>query len=209
MTFNSIKSDVAKYYAHKLKTFGTTNLGVDWSSEASQLLRFQQLSKAITQKNNFSILDLGCGYGAYFEYLSKNYKDFSYIGVDISHEMIEAAKTKHSLTRNALFICASGIPDKVDFSIASGIFNVMLDHSKIAWEEYYYNTLNALNSNTIQAFSFNCLTIYSDKEHMKDNLYYADPLETFDYCKKKFSKNVALLHDYNLYEFTIIVRKKS
>ncbi|MBM3138043.1 MAG: class I SAM-dependent methyltransferase, partial [Chloroflexi bacterium] len=29
----------------------------------------------------------------------------------------------------------------------------------------------------------------------------------FDYCKVNFSKNVALLHDYKLYDFTIIVRK--
>jgi hypothetical protein len=29
----------------------------------------------------------------------------------------------------------------------------------------------------------------------------------FDICKRKFSRNVALLHDYGLYEFTILVRK--
>ena len=39
------------------------------------------------------------------------------------------------------------------------------------------------------------------------DLYYADPLDLFDYCKRNFSKNVALLHDYRLYDFTLIVRK--
>ena len=29
----------------------------------------------------------------------------------------------------------------------------------------------------------------------------------FDFCKRNFSRNVALLHDYGLYDFTIIVRK--
>ena len=42
---------------------------------------------------------------------------------------------------------------------------------------------------------------------MRPYLYYADPLFLFDYCKKKYSKSVALLHDYGLYEFTILVRK--
>ena len=51
------------------------------------------------------------------------------------------------------------------------------------------------------------LTKYSDKEYMRDNLYYADPLFIFDYCKRNFSKQVALLHDYGLYEFTILVKK--
>jgi hypothetical protein len=42
---------------------------------------------------------------------------------------------------------------------------------------------------------------------MRDDLYYADPLFLFDYCKRNFAKNVALLHDYRIYDFTIIVRK--
>jgi len=40
------------------------------------------------------------------------------------------------------------------------------------------------------------------------NLYYADPGFFFDYCKTHFAKNVALLHDYGLYDFTILVRKQ-
>ena len=29
----------------------------------------------------------------------------------------------------------------------------------------------------------------------------------FDYCKKNFAKNIRLMHDYDLYEFTILVKK--
>ena len=42
---------------------------------------------------------------------------------------------------------------------------------------------------------------------MKDYLFYADPCELFDFCKTRFSQNVALLHDYGLYEFTILVEE--
>jgi hypothetical protein len=42
---------------------------------------------------------------------------------------------------------------------------------------------------------------------MRDDLYYADPLFFFDYCKTRFSRFVTLIHDYPLYEFTILVRK--
>jgi hypothetical protein len=42
---------------------------------------------------------------------------------------------------------------------------------------------------------------------MRRHLYYADPCYLFDTCKKRFSRNVALLHDYEAYDFTIIVRK--
>jgi hypothetical protein len=91
--------------------------------------------------------------------------------------------------------------------VASGIFNVKLDTSNEDWKEYILNTLSKLNQLSSIAFSFNILTSYSDKEYMKDYLYYADPCFLFDYCKKNFSKNIALLHDYNLYEFTILVKK--
>ena len=43
---------------------------------------------------------------------------------------------------------------------------------------------------------------------MRPDLYYADPGLFFDDCKRRFSRNVAILHDYDLYDFTVIVRKK-
>jgi len=64
-----------------------------------------------------------------------------------------------------------------------------------------------MNEYCEKGFSFNCLTSYSDDDKMKDYLYYANPMELFDLCKRKYSRNVALLHDYDLYEFTILVRK--
>ena len=57
-------------------------------------------------------------------------------------------------------------------------------------------------------FAFNCLTSYSDAHKMRDYLYYADPCALFDLCKRRYSRYVALLHDYKLYEFTILVRKQ-
>jgi hypothetical protein len=51
------------------------------------------------------------------------------------------------------------------------------------------------------------LTSYSDPDRMRSDLYYGDPCLFFDHCKRTYSKQVALLHDYGLYEFTVIVRK--
>jgi hypothetical protein len=44
---------------------------------------------------------------------------------------------------------------------------------------------------------------------MRADLYYADPLWLFDYCKRNLSKQVALLHDYGMYDFTILVRREA
>jgi hypothetical protein len=58
-----------------------------------------------------------------------------------------------------------------------------------------------------RGFAFNMLTSYSDADRMRSDLHYGDPCRFFDYCKRTYSKQVALLHDYGLYEFTVLVRK--
>jgi hypothetical protein len=42
---------------------------------------------------------------------------------------------------------------------------------------------------------------------MRPELWYPDPAWAFDLCKRRYSKEVALLHDYGLYEFTMLVRR--
>jgi len=96
---------------------------------------------------------------------------------------------------------------EVDYAIASGIFNIRLESSETEWRQYVTGILDRMNRMARKGIAFNMLTSYSDAEFMKAHLYYADPCFYFDYCKRNFSRSVALLHDYGLYDFTILVRK--
>jgi SAM-dependent methyltransferase len=204
---NLILSAVADYYSEKLAEHGETPQGVDWNGEVSQTLRFEQLCKTIDTLNPFSINDLGCGYGALYDHLVEEYESFSYLGVDISESMILAAKQRYKDKKQVRFV-ASNVPDQVaDYGVASGIFNVRLGRTQEEWRAYLETTLDVLDRTSSKGFAFNCLTSYSDADKMRDYLYYADPCALFDLCKRKYSRNVALLHDYGLYEFTILVRK--
>ncbi|PIE67726.1 MAG: SAM-dependent methyltransferase [Deltaproteobacteria bacterium] len=199
--------EIADYYSEKLLKYGETPLGVDWNGEESQNLRFLQLSKVINKRGDFSLNDLGCGYGALYEHLSKNYDRFFYSGIDVSKAMIQSAQMRYGNKPNARFTLDNK-PDQVaDYGIASGIFNVRQKRSEIEWRNYIESTLDILDHTSRSGFAFNCLTVYSDKSKMRDYLHYADPCTLFDFCKKRYSKNVALLHDYGLYEFTLIIRK--
>jgi cyclopropane fatty-acyl-phospholipid synthase-like methyltransferase len=200
-------TEVAEYYTSKLAEHGETPHGVDWNGEQGQKLRFEQLCKVIDSSNNFSINDIGCGYGALYDFLANQYKAFSYTGMDVSAGMIKAAEKRYIDKTQARFVL-SNEPDKVaDFSVASGIFNVRIERSDEEWRTYLEATIDVLDRSSRIGFAFNCLTSYSDKDKIRDNLYYAEPLVLFDFCKRRYSRNVALLHDYDLYEFTIIVRK--
>lgn len=204
---SDILSYVADYYAAKLNEHGETPRGVDWNGTESQELRFDQLSKCIEPTTPFSINDLGCGYGALYDYLNVICSQFTYHGWDISDSMIRAARGRYTHRENANFAVASEPSLIADYGIASGIFNVRLERSDAEWFDYIQMTLDILNRTSRRGFAFNCLTSYSDAEKMRNYLYYADPCTLFDLCMRRYSRHVALLHDYGLYEFTIVVRK--
>ena len=92
----SIINDVDVYYSDKLAQHGDTPQGVDWNGEYSQNLRFQQLLKIINPGDrNFSINDLGCGYGALLDSLKTQYPSANYLGIDISTKMISKAVNRY------------------------------------------------------------------------------------------------------------------
>lgn len=198
--------EVKNYYSEKIIEHGASAKGVDWNGEDSQVLRFQQLTKIIDLEKPFTVNDFGCGYGALFDFIKSLGVGFRYFGNDISPEMIQEAR-KRITGENASFFVGDRPKRPADYTLASGIFNVSLNSEKDIWKKYIFEQLHVLNENTSKGFAFNCLTSYSDEDRKRDYLYYADPCEMFDFCKKHFSRNVALLHDYDLYEFTILVRK--
>lgn len=201
-------AEVAAYYSAKLAEHGPTARGVDWNTAESQALRFEQLTRVIDSAGPFSLNDVGCGYGALVDFLAARHAHFSYTGVDVSAEMIRAASKCHQATTSARFIHAATPGESADYGIASGILNVRLSRPADEWIEYIKGVLDVLDQTSTRGFAFNCLTSYSDPDRMRSDLYYADPCVLFDLCKRRYSPNVALLHDYGLYEFTILVRKR-
>lgn len=200
-------NEVAHYYSEKLAQHGETPRGVDWNGEESQALRFEQLCKIISAPGPFSLNDLGCGYGALFDFLAEKHSTFSYLGVDVSEDMVRAAEQRHLHDLQSRFVTAPEPDIKADYGVASGIFNVRLGRDDSEWLKYLEDTLEVLDRTSSRGFAFNCLTSYSDEDKKRDYLYYADPCQLFDLCKRRYSRQVALLHDYGLYEFTILVRK--
>ena len=203
-----ILDDVRHYYGDKVSQFGPTPRGADWNSHESQVLRFKQLLKVVRDPGPFSLNDYGCGYGALADYLVDRGYACRYCGYDISKEMINEARKQHGRRSGCRFLTTRSRLSATDYTVASGIFNVRLKVPEDAWSDYVFTTLHDLNRLSKKGFAFNVLTSYADRERMRPDLYYADPGILFDYCKRNFSRFVSLIHDYPLYEFTILVRKQ-
>lgn len=199
---------VATYFEGFFSKHGAQPTGVDYSTKDRQELCFEQLCKVLSGSEKcFSVIDYGCGYGAMASWLRERWgDDFTYTGYDLVESMISHAR-RHNNSERTEYV--SSVEDllPVDYVIASGIFNVRSEVSDEEWKQHVMKTLDHMWGFAVKGMSFNILTSYCDKEKMRPHLFYADPCFWFDYCKKRFSRNVALLHDYEAYEFTIVVRK--
>ena len=151
--------------------------------------------------------DYGCGYGALLDHLrATSRSSVDYLGLDVAAPMINAARTRQPADA-ARFHLGDRSPRQADFAVASGIFNVRPGIPTGQWEAHFTTTLDLIHASTTRGFAFNCLTSYSDPPKRQEHLYYGDPCFYFDLCKRRYARNVALLHDYGLYEFTLLVRK--
>ena len=209
MSIDETQKKLNEYFTEKLETFGATARGVDYNGEQARQIRFAELVKIIDPAKPFSVIDYGCGYGAMFEYLHAKGWDFDYYGVDLIEKMILAGREKYKDFSSAHFVTDEKELPLADYLLAGAIFNIRLDESYDRWQEFVLHTLGEMNQLCSKGFSFNMLTKYSDADRMAErpDLFYGDPLFFFDFCKRNFARNVALLHDYGVYDFTILVRK--
>jgi SAM-dependent methyltransferase len=203
---SEIERRVGAYYTERLQEHGATARGVDWNSAESQRLRFEQLLTVAPRDRTFSINDYGCGYGALLDHLDEQGRSVRYEGYDISRAMIAAARERFGARGNATFVDDAGALPVADITVASGIFNVLAGTGERVWKDYVEATVRRMADISRRGIAWNMLTSYSDADRMTPRLFYADPCEMFDWCKRNLSRHVALLHDYGLYEFTVIVR---
>jgi SAM-dependent methyltransferase len=206
-SYDPLLNPVADLYTRSLAEHGLAPMGVGWKSEEQQRLRFDKLVEVIdrTSAEPVTVSDYGCGYAAMFGYLDGLLGErlAGYYGYDISPEMLEAARAVVSDPR-AVFIQSAKLTQPTDYAFVSGTFNVKIDADDAAWTAYVQSVLLDLAANTRRGLAFNACTTYVDWK--ADNLYYADPFQYFDFCKRHLSKYVSLLHDYPLYEWTMLVK---
>jgi SAM-dependent methyltransferase len=200
---------VARLYEDSLAEHGTSSKGVGWPDEASHRLRHAKLATVIDDEvrgARYTVNDLGCGYGAFYEFLlAEGRPPAVFHGYDVSARMVEQARRRIAVPQ-AEFREGTAVDVVSDYSVASGIFNVRQGVEDAAWIAHVLATLDNLHVFSTKGFAFNLLTSYV--EWRKDHLFYGDPLFFFDHCRRRYSRRVALLHDYPLWEWTIIVKKE-
>ena len=150
---------VEAYYSAKLARHGANPHGVDWSCAATQWLRFVQLLKICSFDTPFSLIDLGCGYGALAAFLADRHPHATveYLGIDLSPAMVRRARRRYRGIPAVRFQIGRNCPQKADYTVASGIMNVRLGYPVPLWENLVRTILFDMRRMTRRGFAVNFL----------------------------------------------------
>jgi SAM-dependent methyltransferase len=205
----AVHAAIEAYYTAKVKKFGATPPGVDWSCQPTQELRFVQLLKLCDFSSGFSLNDLGCGYGALIAYLERRHAEckIDYVGVDLSQAMLRRARRLWRSRPNVSFVQGHDSPRPADYAIASGIFNVQLDQPLAIWESFVARTLDQMHRTSTRGFAVNFMKAPAGGKASREGVYAPSTDRWTHYCADRFGATTLVLDDYGLREFTLIVRR--
>jgi hypothetical protein len=204
-----VYSTIESYYDAKVSKHGPTPLGVDWSCVATQQLRFVQLLKICDFGAPFLLNDVGCGYGAVLAYMAERHPQakVDYLGLDVSAAMIAHAIGLYGHRPDRRFMVARDIPRVVDYSIASGIFNVKLDQPVDVWEYFIGATIRQMHATSRRSFSVNFLAPAAAGQSSTASLYRTPAEPWVRFCENKLGCSADIVAGYGLREFTLLVRR--
>lgn len=195
------KDLIIERYNKRLNKFGPTIEALASGNEERHKMRFDVSTKVgITEGD--TVLDLGCGFGDYYEYLKEIGLEVDYAGYDINPNLISEAKKRFpGVIFETKDIINEEFPE-FDYIISSSCFNLPLQNeSNYEFVEQLFERCYK-NSRKGVAIDFN--STYVDF-FSKEGFHY-EPERLFALAKK-FTKRVTLRHDYPLFEFCIYMYK--
>lgn len=182
-----------EFYEQAIKEYGVSAQGVHWNSKYTQYKRFEIITKLIRKEIKISsIIDVGCGFGEYYNYLlNNNYVAKSFIGVDCEQNMINISRRRFPT---------------VDF------FHQDILTDKLIPADYYVcsGALNILNKQEIELFIAKCFE-HSQKgfifNYLKNETFHdISQDEIIDICKN-LTTNIKIKENYLENDFTILMVK--
>ena len=208
------RSKQVKYYEELLKKYGDHYLSLDWKSPESQEIRFRVFEDLFTiadKRDNFSVLDVGCGFGDFYGYLKKSGYKFTYAGYDISSKIIDMAKKKYpDANFEVRDILEDQKPEQFDFVFCCGALNISFDEPGIHLDFIKSMLLRMYELCKIGAganfLSSQAIYHLPDESFRQPQYFYSKP-EDIVSCAKGMTSRFILRHDYHPGDFTVYLLK--
>lgn len=188
-----------KRYSDRYAELGYHIRTLGWGTREQQQIRFDQSLNAGLDLNGKSLLDIGCGFGDYFDHLMQRGVEIDeYLGWDLSPDLIEEARDRHKEFDDARFevhdLFAAEPAPVADVVVLIGVLNLRYDE----FDNYDYSrraiqkafTL-ARNGIIVDFLSSHRIDAYPEE----DFVFYHDPKVMLEIAFD-LTGNVCLKHDY-------------
>lgn len=198
-------------YTRRFRERGAQADGVFWASRLSQQARFEQVlndMKSDYGSAGFCVADVGCGYGALFDYIRMNaaWRGADYYGFDINREMIRYCLREHRGHRHRFAVGRH--PDRnVDFAVFVGTFNLCHTDDYALWESYIFRQL-ALSWERVTTGLV--LNITSQPEaKINNHIFYVQPDRFSEQLAERFGPTTACPTRFVDQDTTYIISKET
>ena len=193
----SDKKRIIKRYSDRLKLCGPDFSVLNSGTEERRNIRFQNLLEIGIDQGD-TVLDLGCGFGDFSQFLVEKGIVVKYFGYDINPDLIHYARGKYP---DRYFEIKDIINERFgdfDYIVSTSCFNLPL----VGQDNYAFlgELLEICYNHSKKGVAIDFLSAYVDFKS-KEGFHYS-PEKIFKIAKK-ITKRVQLRHDYPLFEFCI------
>jgi SAM-dependent methyltransferase len=197
----SDRARIVANYRQLLSKHGSGAAVGQWSDEG-QRFRFAKLAQ-VGDLSGARVLDIGCGIGDLFPYLTGLYGKIDYTGIDIVPELVNFAAATH---RAARFLCldllAEPLSESFDYAVISGVFNNQMRAATAVLKDL----TRAAYGMCSRALAFNFI---SDRvNHVDADMAYHDPVEILRFCIDELSDRVVMAHHYERCDVAVYVYRR-
>ena len=204
--------DLVDHYDSCFQRHGATPQGVDWPNGLDLTTRFKVMLNGmpaeLRKAEEIKLLDVGCGYGALFDYLktTDNFKNINYHGTDLSEKMIQYAQEQHGNYFSFRDILQQPLrANSFDYAIINGVFTEKRQLSQESMEEFLGHMLKNLYATCRYGFGFNVMSQHVD--WYREELFYLPFDRAATIVRENCNRHFRFCADYGLYEYTVYVYK--
>ena len=190
-------------YNKLAKKHGNDVKALHWPSVERQEAPFQAFMRHVDFQDS-SVMDIGCGFGDFFQFMKRHNIDIKYYGFDISEKLIDMGKSKYPEVANRLQVldATNATLPQTDYAVISGTFNLKTTDNWALITKTVANCFKSVN----KAVLFNLISTYVDFQ--EPHLSYIAPEKIFAYAKT-LSPFVDIINNYNPYEYMVAIFKES
>lgn len=189
---------LSDYYGEKFRIYGHDTRSLGWIPGARKV-RFSALT-AISGLDGGSVLDVGCGFGDLYGFLTGKGIKINYTGLDLNRDFIEIARKAYPDGRFIVGDIDEMGAEEYDWAFAAGVFTLKISDN----EAFVRRSLKKMFDVSRSGFAADFLS----PGYGTDDTYWRCPPEKMLELCRSISKRVAVRCDYMADEYCVYVYKE-